>query len=107
MALSFPANPSVNDTYSIGAKSWIWNGYSWDLLGAQTFTSSPNPPTAIKVGDRWYNTTTDTLYEYISDGASQFWLDISVNNASVGPSVTTPTTTSTENIINPLLLAGM
>jgi hypothetical protein len=75
--------------------------------GAQTFTSSPNPPTLIAVGDRWYNTTTDTLYEYISDGASQFWLDISVNNASVGPSVTTPTTTSTENIINPLLLAGM
>lgn len=107
MALSFPASPSINDTYSVGSKSWIWNGYSWDLLGAQTFTSSPNPPTAIKVGDRWYNTSTDILYEYISDGASQFWLDISVNNSAIGPSVIPQPNVTTDTTIHPLLLAGM
>ena len=34
MPLDFPANPSVNDTYSFGGKTWIWNGDGWAL---QTF----------------------------------------------------------------------
>ena len=31
MILDFPANPSVNDTYSFGGKTWIWNGAGWAL----------------------------------------------------------------------------
>jgi hypothetical protein len=26
MPLNFPTNPSVNNTYSFGGKTWIWNG---------------------------------------------------------------------------------
>ncbi len=29
--LSFPSNPSTNDTYSFGGKTWIWNGTAWNL----------------------------------------------------------------------------
>jgi len=30
------------------------------------------------LGDTWYNTTNDVLYEYVKDGNNtQFWLDIS------------------------------
>jgi len=32
MALSFPANPSVNDTYTEGSRSWKWNGTKWELV---------------------------------------------------------------------------
>ena len=29
--LNFPTNPSLNQLYSFGGKTWIWNGYGWQL----------------------------------------------------------------------------
>ena len=29
--INFPANPSVNDTYTFGGKTWVWNGAAWQL----------------------------------------------------------------------------
>ena len=29
--LNFPTSPSLNDTYSFGTKTWIWNGSAWQL----------------------------------------------------------------------------
>lgn len=29
--LNFPTNPSLNQTYSFGGKTWFWNGYGWQL----------------------------------------------------------------------------
>ena len=31
MAISFPPTPSTNDTYTVGTKTWVYNGYAWDL----------------------------------------------------------------------------
>jgi hypothetical protein len=31
MALNFPISPTLNQTHTVGAKTWIWNGYAWDL----------------------------------------------------------------------------
>ncbi len=31
MALSFPSSPTLNQTYTVGSKTWNWNGYAWDL----------------------------------------------------------------------------
>jgi len=31
MALNFPINPDTNDTYSLGNKTWKFNGVSWEL----------------------------------------------------------------------------
>lgn len=31
MALNFPTNPAINDTYSAGNKTWVWNGNAWAL----------------------------------------------------------------------------
>lgn len=54
-----------------------------------TITTSTAPPaTGNVIGDQWYNTTTNTLYEYLSDGANSFWVDIQT------PAVGTATTTS-------------
>jgi hypothetical protein len=34
MALNFPNSPSLNDTYSFGGKTWVWNGTYWGLQSA-------------------------------------------------------------------------
>jgi hypothetical protein len=39
-------------------------------------TSATTPPNSI-VGDQWYDSSTDIIYEYINDGASNVWVDIS------------------------------
>jgi hypothetical protein len=39
--------------------------------------SSTAAPTAPKVGQRWYKPETAVTYQYTSDGATSFWLDIS------------------------------
>jgi hypothetical protein len=31
MPLSFPTSPSLNQAYVVGSKTWVWNGYAWDL----------------------------------------------------------------------------
>jgi len=49
------------------------NAYS---SGSGKSTSSPTAPTSPGVGDIWYNTTTDDVYRYTTDGVNFFWLDI-------------------------------
>jgi len=43
------------------------------------FTASSAPPTAYTngYGDRWYDTSSDTLYMYTNDGTNSVWVDIS------------------------------
>ena len=41
-----------------------------------TATAGTPPATPI-IGDQWYDTNTDSLYTYFTDGTSSFWLDIS------------------------------
>ena len=50
--------------------------------GGVRSSSTSTAPSSPTVGDIWYNTITDDIYRYTSDGASSYWLDIS------GPVVT-------------------
>ena len=34
MALDFPASPSVNDTYTSGGRTWVWDGTTWKISGS-------------------------------------------------------------------------
>lgn len=38
--LNFPENPSVGQTYTIGSRTWVWNGTAWQL---QSGVISTNP----------------------------------------------------------------
>jgi hypothetical protein len=38
-------------------------------------TTSATPPSNPQVGDQWYDTSTDTLYEWFTDGVSYYWVD--------------------------------
>jgi hypothetical protein len=39
------------------------------------YTAAITPPAGPDVGDQWYDTTNDVLYEYINDGTSDYWVD--------------------------------
>lgn len=39
MAIDFPSSPSLNQVYSFGGRSWIWNGTQW--LGYNTGATGP------------------------------------------------------------------
>jgi hypothetical protein len=48
-------------------------------------TASSSAPSSPTVGDKWYNTTSDVMYEYINDGTTSYWIDITgpvIANAS-------------------------
>jgi len=47
-----------------------------------TYTANTNPPAMANKGDQWYDTTTDILYEYLTDGTSNVWLDITSSTIS-------------------------
>jgi hypothetical protein len=59
--------------------------------GGTRTTSASTPPSNPGVGDIWYNTLTDTVARYTSDGVTSVWLDITgptVTNAFNGGTVT-------------------
>ena len=43
--------------------------------GGITYTASNTTPASANVGDQWYLTVNDVLYEYINDGTSSYWVD--------------------------------
>jgi hypothetical protein len=40
-----------------------------------TYTAAPAPLPDPRIGDQWWDTDNDVLYEYISDGVSEYWVD--------------------------------
>ena len=38
--MNFPISPTVGDLYTLGSKTWVWNGSAWDLnVVSATFNS--------------------------------------------------------------------
>lgn len=31
-AIDFPNSPAVNDTHTVGSRTWKWNGVAWNLV---------------------------------------------------------------------------
>jgi len=45
MAITLPASPTLNQTYTLGSKTWIWNGTSWRATVTATTVASYDTPT--------------------------------------------------------------
>jgi hypothetical protein len=75
----------------------VWSGNGQPLTGTP-FTVSATPPGSPSLGDQWYNTTNDILYQYISDGTSSYWVDIQSATVSGNTSIATLVVTGNANI---------
>ena len=84
-----------------GGLYWAGNGNVISTGGGITYTASTTAPSSPKVGDQWYNTTNDVLYEYQNVGTANFWIDIVSPILSSG-TVTTPS----GGDLSPFLLMG-
>jgi hypothetical protein len=49
------------------------------------YSASTSPPANPNAGWYWYNTSTDVLYEYLNDGTTDYWVDVSSPAFSNGP----------------------
>jgi hypothetical protein len=55
----------------------MWpNGTPMMFSTVQNQTAGPTPPLTPSYGTQWYNTTDDTLYEYVNDGTNHVWVDV-------------------------------
>jgi hypothetical protein len=73
MALSFPTNPQLNDTYTSGSTTWQWNGESWIVLPPTDVTyEAVNTADLSVTGDSVLNnlTVTGTVTGISSGGGS-------------------------------------
>ena len=98
---------------------WSANSSAVSTGGGITYTASTSPPDYPTIGDQWYNTSTDVLYEYINDGTSLYWVDTISTVVSSGATgatgtiantaswiVTTNTTAATSTTTGALQVAG-
>jgi hypothetical protein len=72
--LNFPQNPNPGDTYSIGTRTWIWNGSGWAL---QSGIISTNPFTVVSaIITTTTNSTSTTSGAIVVAGGGGFGGDI-------------------------------
>jgi cytoskeletal protein CcmA (bactofilin family) len=72
-------NVSVaNRLYTTEGLFWLGNGVAFSSGSGSgiTYTSDTAPHGSASLGDQWYNTSTDILYEYIEDGTTYYWVDV-------------------------------
>jgi len=94
-------------TGNVYAGAVYTSGLRWSANGAiiQTgskYTVDTSAPSSPTVGDKWFNSSTDVVYEYQDVGTGQFWIDVS--GAVLVTSGATSSTTG--DTLSPFLLMG-
>lgn len=84
------------------------SGLRWSANGAiiQTgskYTVSTSAPADPTIGDKWFNSTSDVVYEYQDVGTGTFWIDISSSVVTSGSVTVVGTSGET---FSPFLLMG-
>lgn len=76
--MAFPVSPTNGQIATVNGIRYSYNTVqnSWVRISSGKYTAAATGPSNPATGDHWYNTTEDTLYEYVSDGVSSYWLDI-------------------------------
>jgi len=65
-----------------GTGNLSWATVSGGSGSGITYTANVTPPGTANVADQWFNTSTNTLYEYINDGVANYWVDIQTPTVS-------------------------
>ena len=76
--LTVTGNVIADRLYTTTGLFWYSNGFpiSGGSGGGVTITTDTSPPGSPSVGAQWYDTDLNILFEYLDDGTSQQWVDI-------------------------------
>lgn len=88
--ITFPTSPTTNQTYTVGSKTWVWNGYAWDLQSANTAAITALAQAAYNQA----NTANSTDYTTISTTAGVY------GNAAYHPVITVAANGRISSVVN-------
>jgi len=91
MAINFPNSPTLNQQFTSGGTTWIWDGTKWNLyLGSDIVTTaylsstlsgyarnipySASATAGASIGDYYVNSTENIIYVYT--GVSTGWVSL-------------------------------
>lgn len=78
MAMDFPNSPAVNDTFTVGDKTWKWTGSVWEIVASRPpmRTASDTPPASPIPSDEWFNSLTGRTYIWYDN----YWVEQNTNS---------------------------
>ncbi|CAB4132918.1 hypothetical protein UFOVP257_19 [uncultured Caudovirales phage] len=76
--MAFPTSPINNQITTVNGIRYSYSSANnaWIRISNAKYTAAATGPSNPANGDQWYNTSEDTLYEWINDGVSSYWVDI-------------------------------
>jgi hypothetical protein len=94
--MNFPISPTLNQTYTLGTKTWVWNGSAWDLQVVSATFNSIAPSQTGNSGKFLTTDGTDSSWATIVTGGGPITQNADVittnqtiasgsNGLSVGP----------------------
>lgn len=104
--LTITGNVIANKVFTTTGLFWYGNGFpiSGGSGGGVTITTDTIPPVSPSVGAQWYDTGSNILFEYLDDGNSQQWVDITSSAISANTRINlTSGDLSVLGAINPAL----
>ena len=114
--MAFPSTPTNGQTiilsgvtYSYDLANTAWKRVAVAVSGGGTgikYTAANTTPSSNTVGDQWYNVNENILYEYINDGTSNNWVDISTSPVQGVSSGGASGTTNARSTINSMIFGG-
>ena len=97
--MGFPVSPTNGQSITINGTTYTYNSANtaWKVspttVGTRiTYTAANTAPSNPQTGDLWYKINQDIIFEYISDGTTSNWVDIST------PILTTQTPTASDGV---------
>lgn len=73
MAIDFPNSPTLNQIYTVGSRSWIWDGSTWNIYSnTPTRYVQDAAPSSPQSGDQWFESDTGRLFVYYDSA----WVEI-------------------------------
>ena len=86
--LTVSGNVFSDRLYTTTGLYWAGNNQAFTGTNGISFTSSITSPAFAELGDQWYATDIGVLFEYLSDGDSSQWIDISTPSISTNSAMT-------------------
>ena len=83
--LNFPTNPALNQTYTFGTKTWIWNGQGWQLDSTGAINNIPIGNTTPAAGTFTVVTAVGNVVGqyFIGNGSQLSGISANYSNANV------------------------